>query len=75
MGSLDKLISKLANNPKNASFEDLQRILINFGWELEHARGSHHKFKKDKDSIIIPRHKPIKEVYTLAVLEKIGAKK
>ena len=74
MGSMEKLISRLVNNPKDARFEDLERILRNFGWELEHARGSHHKFKKGSESIIIPKHKPLKEVYTLAVLEKIGAK-
>lgn len=71
MGSLDKLISKLENNPKNASFNDLKRILESYGWELSHVKGSHHKFKKGSDSIVIPFNKPIKEVYVIQVLERV----
>ena len=44
MSSLEKLINKLGNNPKNASFDDLRRILESHGWELNHIKGSHHKF-------------------------------
>lgn len=75
MSSLDKLIKKLENNPKNVSFDDIKKLLINNGWELNHAKGSHHKFKKGSDSIVIPYNKPIKEIYVLQVLEKIKDKK
>ena len=74
MSSLDKLIKKLENNPKNVSFDDIKKLLINNGWELNHTKGSHHKFKKG-DSIVIPYNKPIKEIYVLQVLEKIKDKK
>ncbi|EOH4405402.1 type II toxin-antitoxin system HicA family toxin [Campylobacter jejuni] len=33
-------------------------------------RGSHHKFKKDNKSIIVPLHKPIKEVYVKQILKR-----
>ena len=42
VSSLDKLIKKLENNPKNASFDDIKRLLLNHGYELDHVRGSHH---------------------------------
>ena len=46
MSSLDKLIKKLENNPKNASFDDVKHLLLNHGYELDHVKGSHYKFKK-----------------------------
>ncbi|MBF0985332.1 MAG: type II toxin-antitoxin system HicA family toxin [Campylobacter sp.] len=68
---MDKLIKKLENNPKNASFNDIKRILLKYGYELDHIKGSHHKFKRGGDSIIVPHHKPIKDVYILQVLAKL----
>lgn len=44
MSNIDKLISRPENNPNNASFDDLKRILEYFDWELRSVRGSHHKF-------------------------------
>ena len=71
MSSLDKLIKKLENNPKNASFDDVKRLLLNHVYELDHFRGSHYKFKKGGDTVVIPYHKPIKEIYVLQILAKI----
>lgn len=71
VSSLDKLIKKLENNPKNASFDDVKRLLLNRGYELDHVKGSHHKFKKGGDTVVIPYHKPIKEIYVLQILAKI----
>ena len=44
INNISSLISRLENNPNNASFDDLKRILEYFGWELRSVRGSHHKF-------------------------------
>ncbi|EOA4576020.1 type II toxin-antitoxin system HicA family toxin [Campylobacter jejuni] len=38
-------------------------------------RGSHHKFKKDNKSIIVPLHKPIKEVYVKQILKLLKEEK
>lgn len=75
MASIEKLINKLENNPKNASFDDVKRILLSYGYKLDHVKGSHHKFKKDSDSVVVPYHKPIKEIYVLQILEKIRGRK
>ena len=70
MSNIDKLISKLENNPNNASFDDLKRILEHFGWELRSMRGSHHKFCKEGfKPIILPFHKPIKAYYTQMIIK------
>lgn len=71
MSSLDKLIKKLENNSKNASFDDVKLLLLNHGYELDHVKGLHHKFKKGGDTIVVPYHKPIKEIYVLQILAKI----
>ena len=72
MSNTDKLISRLENNPNNASFDDLKRILEYFGWELRSVRGSHHKFyKQGSKPIIIPFHKPIKACYTQMIIKAI----
>lgn len=54
MSSLDKLIKKLENNPKNVSFDDIKKLLINNGWELNHTKGSHHQFSDCKTLITLP---------------------
>ena len=61
----------IENNSKNASFDDVKRLLLNHGYELDHVKGSHHKFKKGGDTVVIPYHKPIKEIYVLQILAKI----
>lgn len=71
MSSIDKLIQSLSNNSKIATFADLEKILKHYGWKLKSIKGSHHKFEKDGKIIILPRHKPMKEIYTKEVLERI----
>ena len=76
MSNIDKLISRLENNPNNASFDDLKRILEYFGWELRSVRDSQHKFyKQGSKLIIIPFHKPIKVYYTQMIIKAIKEQK
>ena len=76
MSNIDKLISRPENNPNNASFDDLKRILEYFGWELRSVRGSHYKFyKQGSKPIIIPFHKPIKAYYTQMIIKAIKEQK
>jgi predicted RNA binding protein YcfA (HicA-like mRNA interferase family) len=65
MSKIDKLINSIKNNPTNVKFEDLEKILISYGFEVRQPRGgsSHHTFKKDKYIITIPRHKPVNKIY------------
>lgn len=69
---------KIAQNPKNIRFEDLQRLLEDYGFELKRTKGSHHAFigyvGDEKVTLIVPYHRPLKEVYVkqvLSLLEQI----
>jgi predicted RNA binding protein YcfA (HicA-like mRNA interferase family) len=63
---------KIAQNPKNVRFEDLQRLLEDYGFELKRTKGSHHAFigyvGDEKMTLIVPYHRPLKEVYVKQVL-------
>jgi predicted RNA binding protein YcfA (HicA-like mRNA interferase family) len=71
-----KLLAKIRNNPKQASFRDLRQLLESFGFELDHAAGSHHIFvglvAGRKIRITIPfRRGILREVYVKDVLTLI----
>ena len=73
MSVKEKLEQKLRNNPKNASFEDLQKLLELNGYKLNSAKGSHRTFAKaGAKHITLPFKKPMNAVYTKAVLEAIS---
>ncbi|MBK8024694.1 MAG: type II toxin-antitoxin system HicA family toxin [Chloroflexi bacterium] len=68
----------MAQNPKNIRFEDLKRLLEDYGFELKRTKGSHHSFVgiigDEKVTVVIPFRKPLQEIYvknTLAILEKL----
>ena len=66
MSQWEKLLNKLKNLSPDMRFEELQKILESYGYEMQAPRGgsSHFSFrKKGKAIITIPKHKPIKKVY------------
>ncbi|EOI6804779.1 TPA: type II toxin-antitoxin system HicA family toxin, partial [Campylobacter jejuni] len=71
----EKLIKELENNPKNASFANIEKLLSWYGYKLVSVKGSHHEFKKDNKSIIVPLHKPIKEFYVKQILKLLKDEK
>ncbi|EAK2412227.1 type II toxin-antitoxin system HicA family toxin [Campylobacter jejuni] len=75
MSNKEKLIKELENNPKNASFDNIEKLLKWYGYELVSTKGSHHKFKKESKSIIVPLHKPIKEAYVKQILKLLKGEK
>ena len=67
-----KLKEKIKNNPKNVSFEVLKKLLISEGFTLKGANGSHHTFAKSGyKNIVLPLHKPMKEIYVKEVLKAL----
>jgi predicted RNA binding protein YcfA (HicA-like mRNA interferase family) len=69
---------KIQQNPKNVRFEDLRRLLEDYGFELRRSKGSHHSFVgyvgDEKVAIVIPFRRPLDAVYvknTLAILDQI----
>jgi predicted RNA binding protein YcfA (HicA-like mRNA interferase family) len=64
-----KLLARLTNNPKDASFHDVRMLLLDEGFELERVTGSHHIFKKAGVRFVIPVHgKRVKSAYVKRVI-------
>jgi predicted RNA binding protein YcfA (HicA-like mRNA interferase family) len=56
MSKRKKRLEKLRRNPKNVSFEELRRVLEDYGFELHRVRGSHHVYQQtilDKKVVFI----------------------
>ena len=67
-----KLLDRLTNNPKDATFDDLRTLLFYEGFELERVTGSHHVFKKAGIRFVIPVHaNRVKSVYVRRVIALI----
>jgi predicted RNA binding protein YcfA (HicA-like mRNA interferase family) len=49
-----KLLRRLKNNPKEATFDDIRTLLSQEGFRIERIAGSHHIFKKAGVTFVIP---------------------
>jgi predicted RNA binding protein YcfA (HicA-like mRNA interferase family) len=73
MSRKEKLINSMKNNPKDVNFEDLKKVLLDFGYEVENSGGSHWVFRKENfETQVVPRKKPIKAIYVIRALKAIG---
>jgi predicted RNA binding protein YcfA (HicA-like mRNA interferase family) len=67
-----KLLDRLTNNPKGATFDDIRRLLLYEGFRLDRVTGSHHVFKKAGITFVIPVHaNRVKSVYVRRVIALI----
>lgn len=74
MSKRKKRLEKIRQNPKNVSFEELRKVLEDFGFELVRSKGSHHAFKHELvgDLFVVPYRRPfIKVVYVVEALDLI----
>lgn len=72
MPPLHKLLERIQKNPTNVRFEDLDRLLLGYGYSRRSASGSHRIYSKQGCSpITIPEHRPVKEIYVKQVLRMI----
>lgn len=73
MSKWEKLIAKLKVLSPDLRFEELEKILLSYGYEERQLKGgsSHYIFKKGDRKIVIPRHKPILRVYIELVRDAI----
>ena len=66
MTKLQKLLNRLYNLDTSLRFEQLAKILEEYGYSANETGGgsSHITFrKKGRQPITVPRHKPIKKAY------------
>jgi predicted RNA binding protein YcfA (HicA-like mRNA interferase family) len=67
-----KLFDKLKNNPNDATFAQIEKLLIAEEFVLDRVSGSHHIFKRRNTIFVIPVHKnKVKGVYVCRVIEII----
>lgn len=58
MSKKDKLINRLLKKPKDFTFDEMEALLLYFGYELKQGTGSRVKFIKDGSYDVINFHKP-----------------
>lgn len=66
MAKWEKLLARICSLSKDIRFEELQKVLESYGYQLNAPRGgsSHYTFRKQGcQPITIPKHEPIKKVY------------
>lgn len=74
MSQWDKLLARIILLSADLRFEELQKVLESYGYEMHMPRSgsSHCSFrKKGCELITIPRHRPIKRIYVEMVREVV----
>ena len=67
-----KLLTRLKNAPSGATFNDIRSLLMEEGFRLDRVTGSHHIFKKDDLTFVIPVHaNRVKSVYVKRVIKLV----
>ena len=73
MSKREKLRQKLRQQPADASMQDVETLLLRFGFILSRVRGSHHIFDFDDgkhiQQLIVPLHgRRVKKFYVEQVV-------
>ena len=74
MSSWDKLLDRIRDLSKDLRFDELRKVLEEYGYEMRAPRGgsSHYVFRKEGCMpITIPKHDPIRKVYVELVKEVV----
>ncbi|NJL48694.1 MAG: type II toxin-antitoxin system HicA family toxin [Leptolyngbyaceae cyanobacterium SM2_5_2] len=72
MSKREKLLERLKNNPNNATFSEIRRLLKQEGFTLDRITGSHDVFTRNETTFVIPVHNNrVKMIYVKRVIELI----
>lgn len=66
MSKWDKLLTRICFLSKDLRFDELRKVLEDYGYEMNAPKGgsSHYIFRKPGcQPVAIPKHEPIKKVY------------
>jgi predicted RNA binding protein YcfA (HicA-like mRNA interferase family) len=75
MAGIEKLIYKMKNQPNGISPQEAGRVLAAMGYHFSRQNGSHcHYVNENGDVITIVDKNPLKKVYVVEILERIGEK-
>lgn len=65
MGTADKILAKMRENPRDWRIDDLENVARRLGFSIRKASGSHVTFSAAgcQTVVTVPAHKPVKPVY------------
>lgn len=70
---VEKILKKMQKQPNGIKFNEVSKVLNEYGYELVRIKGSHRHFRnKEGDVITIKEENPLKAVYVKDVLTRIG---
>ena len=74
MPTVDKIIEKMKQQPNGIRAVDAEKVLKAFGYEAVRQKGSHKHYlnKKSGKLITIKQETPLKKVYVVDILKRIG---
>lgn len=74
MPNVKKLIEKMKQQPNGIRTEEVEKVLGAYGYVPARQKGSHKHYlnKKTGDLITIKQENPLKKVYVVDVLNRIG---
>ena len=72
---MDKIIQKMKNQPNGISPQEADKVLTNRGYRFDRQNGSYrHYINESGDVITIVNKNPLKKVYVVEILKRIGEK-
>lgn len=72
MSKLEKILSKMRNNPHDWRIDDIKKIADKYSIKYHQPATSHVTFRTTSgNKVTIPAHKPIKAIYVKLFLEFI----
>ena len=71
MSKFDKLMNQIKSNPKDVSFDELNKYLEKNGAIWKEAKGSHRYYSFNGKHLAVPRKKPLKAIYVTKAIEMI----
>ena len=74
MPTVEKIIEKMKRQPNSTRVSEAEKVLNAFGYEAVRQKGSHRHYlnKKNGDLITIKQETPLKKVYIVNILKRIG---
>jgi predicted RNA binding protein YcfA (HicA-like mRNA interferase family) len=71
MSRLDKLVARFRSRPPEVDYDEVERLLLAFGWQVARQRGSHVSFVKEGEGAIIVVPKRGGQKVTRTYIEQI----
>ncbi|MCH5259059.1 MAG: type II toxin-antitoxin system HicA family toxin [Lachnospiraceae bacterium] len=74
MPTVEKIIEKMKRQPNSTRVSEAEKVLNAFGYEAVRQKGSHKHYlnKRSGDLITIKQENPLKKVYVVDILKRIG---